>query len=263
MSKQKTIEPDVAVEIKGSPIGDLVSLDFNPMAQSMQMLHRMIETKADPVAIKAGYDLVKEIKDEMARMAYNSSMIACQSEMPIVYKDAKNPHAKADFASIENIHMTCKPTWLKHGFALSFTEAEADANGDMIVMRCDVQHKDGFVKSHFGRYPRDGKGAKGGGVMNDLQGTVSAHSYAERDMTTLIFNIVVAGRDKDGVSPGASVTQEQIHEMNTLIDVTRDKGIKHDHRSFLAMFGVEDLDQMNSKVAVVAINMLKKKAGVE
>lgn len=259
MSKQKTMEPEVIDALKN---GDLVRLprsNQDGMTRAIEMLEHMIETKADPIAIKAGYDLVKEVKDEMARMAYNSSMIACQTEMPVVYKDAKNPHAKADFASIENIHITCKPVWLKHGFALSFTEAEQGETGDYILMRADVQHKDGFVKSHFGRYPRDGKGAKGGGVMNDLQGTVSAHSYAERDMTTLIFNIVVAGRDKDGVHPGAKVTEEQIHIMNSLIDEVRASGGKHDHALFLKIFGVEDLADMPAANAIPAIRMLREK----
>lgn len=249
MSKQKTIEPEV-------PNGQIVqSTKFDPQA----MLPTLLATQTDPSVLKAHYDLIKEWKDEMSRMAYNSAMIACQSEMPVVYKDSKNPHAKSDFASIENIHITCKPTWLKHGFALSFSEVEQADSPDVICMRCDVQHKDGFVKSHFGRYPRDGQGAKGGGVMNALQGTVSAHSYAERDMTTLIFNIVIAGRDKDGVSVGAKITPDQIREINTLIDRVRDSGGKHDHALFLKIFGVEDLEDMPAANAIPAIRMLKEK----
>lgn len=247
MSKQKPNEPEV-VEAKAI-------LPFDPQA----MLPTILATQTDPGIVKAHYDLIKEWKDEMARMAYNSAMIACQSEMPIVYKDSFNPHAKSPFASIENIHVTCKPTWLKHGFALSFSEIESADSNDVIVMRCDVQHKDGFVKSHFGRYPRDGQGAKGGGVMNALQGTVSAHSYAERDMTTLIFNIVIAGRDKDGVSPGAKITEEQIHIINSLIDEVRASGGKHDHALFLKIFGVEDLADMPAANAIPAIRMLKEK----
>ena len=255
MSKQKTIEPEV-IDASNGPIGQIVRID---PPTPMDMLAHLIETKADPAVMQAHYALVKEWKDEMARMAYNSAMIACQSEMPVVYKDSKNPHAKADFASIENIHLTCKPTWLKHGFALSFSEVEQADSPDVICMRCDVQHKDGFVKSHFGRYPRDGQGAKGGGVMNALQGTVSAHSYAERDMTTLVFNIVIAGRDKDGVSVGAKITPEQIHEINTLIDKVRDTGGKHDHALFLKIFGVNDLEEMPAANAIPAIRMLKEK----
>lgn len=249
MGKQRTIEPEV-VEAKA-----IVPTAFDPQA----MLPQLLATQTDPAVLKAHYDLIKEWKDEMSRMAYNSAMIACQSEMPVVYKDAKNPHAKADFASIENIHVTCKPTWLKHGFALSFSEVEQADSPDVICMRCDVQHKDGYVKSHFGRYPRDGQGAKGGGVMNALQGTVSAHSYAERDMTTLVFNIVIAGRDKDGVPPGAKITPEQIHEINVLIDRVRDSGGKHDHQLFLKIFGVDDLEDMPAANAIPAIRMLKEK----
>lgn len=250
MGKQKTTDSDIVV---------MPPLPLNPMEQAMAMCKGLIESKADPIAIKAGYDLVKEMKDEMSRMAYNSAMIACQSEMPVVYKDSKNPHAKSDFASIENIHVTCKPTWLKHGFALSFTEVEQPESPDFIVMRCDVQHKDGYVKSHFGRYPRDGQGAKGGGVMNALQGTVSAHSYAERDMTTLVFNLVIAGRDKDGVSVGSKITPDQVHEINCLIDAVREAGKKHDHAFFLKMFGVECLEDMPAANAIPAIRMLKEK----
>lgn len=251
MGKQRTIEPT----------GEIVTVQKEPVAVAnpMTMLQSLIESKADPAVLKAHYDLIKEWKDETARMAYNSAMIACQSEMPVVYKDSKNPHAKADFASIENIHVTCKPTWLKHGFALSFSEVEQADSADVICMRCDVQHKDGFVKSHFGRYPRDGQGAKGGGVMNALQGTVSAHSYAERDMTTLVFNIVIAGRDKDGVPPGAKITPDQLHEINCLIDAVRDAGKTHNHDTFLKIFGVDCLEDMPAANATPAIKMLKEK----
>lgn len=244
----------IPVEVPADP----TPRQLDPFDRAMAMVEGYIARGGTPAEGKDLFDLVNAIRRERAEIAYNTAMVACQAEMTPVASDGWNPHTKSGFPKMESIQKTCKPVWLKNGFALSFTEAP-EQDGDMILMRCDVQHIGGFVKTHYGRYPRDGKGAQGGSVMNALQGTVSAHSYAERDMTTLIFNIVVEGRDKDGNSPSTMIGPNQIKIINTLIDFVREDGGKHDHKKFLEVFGIKDLGEMPVACFTPAVKLLNSK----
>jgi hypothetical protein len=186
------------------------------ISNPLTLLQSALERGLEPDRLGRLIDLVEHWQANRAREEYNRSMVAAQKAMPKVHKDAKNAFLKTRYASAENIQELCKPIWLEHGFALSFTEVPEDAS-DMICMRCDVRHQSGHVESLFARYPRDGAGMKGEKNMNPLQGTVSAHSYAERDMTTLIFNIIVAGTDKDGNTSNPTISEEQVKELEDLI----------------------------------------------
>jgi len=185
------------------------------MPNPMVILDKLVSAGAEPEKLDAVIKLVENWNRNRAIEAFAVDMNACQAEMPAVVEDAQNTHTKSRYALLETVQRIAKPVYTKHGFSLSWSEGEIQPNGmHRIIML--VRHRGGYVETHFGNYPIDGTGAKGGSVMNPLQGTVSAHTYAQRDMMRGLFNLVIAGDDKDGNDCGLS--PGQIETLNNLLE---------------------------------------------
>lgn len=142
-------------------------------------------------------ELWERMEAKRAAAVFSSDMVAAQTEMVPVAKDAWNPQTKSRYASYEALDLALRPTYTKHGFGLTFDTAEG-APPDCVRVVCDVVHKAGHVKRYQIDMPADGKGAKGGDVMTRTHATGAAVSYGQRYLLKMIFNIATADRDTDG-----------------------------------------------------------------
>jgi len=115
-----------------------------------------------------------------------------------------------------------RPIYSKHGFALSFDEADTP-KPEHIRILCHVSHTGGHTRTYHRDMPADGKGAKGGDVMTKTHAAGAAASYAMRYLLRGIFNVAVGEEDRDGNAPpenGAPITVEQRAELLALISET-------------------------------------------
>lgn len=164
------------------------------------LLQAMIEKNADPAAVRAWIDNIRIWRQQEAVEAFNAAMTACQQEMPVVVKDATNKDNGSKYAKLETIAFTARPIYTKHGFSISYGEEPAMKEG-CIGLFIKVRHSQGHVEQYHGDYQLDNVGMKGSPNKTAIQGTVSSHSYAKRDLLCMAFNITIAGTDLDGQAP--------------------------------------------------------------
>lgn len=189
-------------------------------AEPLQLYQMALEKGLDPDKLGKLLDLHERIMSQRAEEAFDLAMNAVQGEVPAVIHDAKNQQTGSTYAMLDTVQRAVKPVYIKHGFSLSWSEGEINANGlHEIIMT--VRHVGGHTERHRGWYPVDGEGPKGGRTMNTLQGTVSAHTYAQRDMMRQLFNIVLAGQDTDGNATNGGLTDDQTATINNLLERNR------------------------------------------
>lgn len=184
----------------------LATRDVSPMA----LLQDAVREGMSPDQLAVLVGLQRDMAEDAAKRAYREAMTACQAEMPTVVADATNPDTNRKYPRFETIQETAKPIYTKHGFSLSFTDAECPIP-NWKRTACDCGHRLGHATHHFIDMPVDGVTAKGNPIakMNPVQGCVSTNSYAQKTLTCNIFNITISGKDNDGRS-SAKVTEQQI-----------------------------------------------------
>lgn len=193
-----------------------------------------IETLERMVALQERFD------ENRAKAMFMEAMVACQSEMPAVTRDRKNTQTNSMYATLEAVNTTIKPVYLKHGFKLSFGQDES-TKPDHIRVKCVVGHSAGHTETYHLDGPLDATGLKGTVNKTPMHATASTASYLQRILITMIFNITIAGADRDGNSAPKDrpINGEEMAQLNTLIADT-----KTELTRFLAAFQVESMSEL-------------------
>ncbi len=228
---------------------------MNPLT----IIQAMVEKGGDPETLRKMLDLQERWERNQAEKAWNDAKAACDAEMPAAFAcNADNQHTKSKYRRFETIMPIIKPIYTRHGFTFTFSEEEPTEA--LMHIRADLSHKAGHTKSYHGWFPRDGKGAKGGDVMNPVQGTCSTMSYAKREMSGNIFGFAEGGTDQDGNN---FITPEQLAEIDELFRICDERDKAVDTARFLKWAGVEDITKLPDKSYAKVIAELKRKAGLK
>ena len=182
----------------------------------MQLVQLAIERGTDADQLGKLMSLVEDYQSQRAKRAFAIAFNAAQREMPRIVRDKKGAKGNI-YSTLETIYSTIGPIITKHGFSISWGQGDAKVEGDTRVI-ATLMHIDGHFQEYIGDYPIDGKGAKGGDVMTPLQGIVSSHTYAQRDMMRMMFSLVIADVDEDGASPLQLIGRDAVLKINTLLD---------------------------------------------
>jgi len=196
---------------------------------------------------------------KVAEQHFFSAMTAAQAEIVRIAADKKNSQTRSEYASYAQLDRFLRPIYSKHGFALVFGTEPAE--GDMVIVTCDVSHSGGHYRTYRIPMPADGKGAKGGDVMTKTHATGSAVSYGRRYLLQLIFNVAIGIDKEDDDGNAASlprITQEQAANIHALLDeVGRSKW----ESKFLSYLKVESVEAIPAQAYKDAIHALEKKRG--
>lgn len=224
------------------------------VSNPLVLLKSMVDKGADPEKLNRFFDLVERWDHNRAVEAFNRAMQACQAEMPIVVRDTMNSRTNKKYAPLEAVSDRIKPVYTRHGFTLSFSEAEGAPAG-MARIVCVVRHVGGHEERHQGDYPLDGTGAKGGGVMSPVQGRVSTMTYAKRDLKLAIFDVTIADTDRDGEpADGGLIGAQECREINRLLEE------KHcDIPAFLSWAGVDRIENITNRNYPKILTALRNK----
>lgn len=201
-------------------------------------------------------EMRKTIETEAAEKAFNHAMKDAQSEMRPISADANNPQTRSKYATYAKLDRELRPVYTKHGFALSFDEADSPKPEHIRVL-CYVSHDAGFTRTYRKDMPADGKGAKGGDVMTKTHATGAAASYGARYLLKGIFNVAVGEDDRDGNVPadaGGLVSQLQVEQ---LIELAEEVGA--DKQAFCTYFRVASFADIPAKDFSRAITALNRK----
>lgn len=219
--------------------------DQVPTAQDGGAYEILMRAAKDPAIdsqkVRELWQIAREIRRDQAEMAFNTAMTACQAEMPVVVGKTKNSQTGSFYAALEEVDRVARPIYTRHGFALSFGTADCPIQG-WYRETCTVSHRDGYSRERFADLPPDLVGIKGNPNKTGVQGFGSTMSYGQRYLTKLIFNIVIAGEDKDGnKQPGAegTLSAEQIAHIRKLL-----KEVNKTEPSLCRWAKVETIDEI-------------------
>lgn len=230
-----------------------------PQSETAAVLSMIERAARDPsvdiVKIERLMEMRERIETKAAEREFNTAMKMAQSQMGPIGADALNPQTRSKYATYAKLDSVLRPIYTRHGFALSFDEADSP-KPDHIRVLCYVSHEGGFTRTYHKDMPADGKGAKGGDVMTKTHATGAAASYGARYLLKGIFNIAVGEEDKDGNEPAnvATITQDQIDVLRDLIEATGSDASK-----FKAYIKVEDLADIRADKFDAAVRLLKQK----
>jgi hypothetical protein len=142
---------------------------------------------------------------------FNAAMTAAQTEIGRVSADKENTQTHSWYASYAQLDRHLRPIYTKHGFALSFDEADSP-KAEHVRVVCIVSHADGHSRPYHRDMPADGKGAKGGDVMTKTHAVGSAQQYGMRYLLKGIFNVAIGDDPDDDDGNGAGNTHETLSE---------------------------------------------------
>lgn len=200
-------------------------LPLAPAASESAAILSVIERMAmnpdiDPERIEKFIQLKERMDRTVAEKAFNAAMADAQKEMGVIATNMANTQTRSRYADYAQLDRALRPIYTKHGFALSFDEADSPKSEHIRVV-CIVSHVEGFSRTYHRDMPADGKGAKGGDVMTKTHAAGAAGSYGMRYLLRGIFNVAVGEEDKDGNAPkdlGEAITPEQVKELLSLIE---------------------------------------------
>ncbi len=223
----------------------------NPLA----MLHLALERGTDPNKLEKLMDLAERYKADRAAEEFNCAMNSAQQFMPVVVRDAANPHTNSRYARLENVQSVIRPVYTREGFSLTFGEEESKLEGCRRII-CDVAHRGGCVRRYHLDCPLDGAGIKGGQNKTGIQGLGSTISYARRYLTLMIFNVTIANEDLDGNAQAEleSITRADVVEIESLIDEK-----KVDVRRFLEWAEVTKISDIKARDLAKVLDTLSRK----
>lgn len=208
--------------------------------------------------------LEREHIAEQARILFAVGMNECQKELPDVIKDALNVFTKTPYARLETIHRLIKPVYTRHGFSITWTEGETQKPGHVRVVG-DLMHTGGHVRRYHLDLPCDGSGAKGGqSAMNATQAVGSTVSYGRRYVEVMMFDLTIAGEDRDGNNPFDTLTADQIAEVTRTFKTAKacyrfPDGRALEWDGFLHWLGVKSIEEADQKQYADALADLNTK----
>jgi hypothetical protein len=155
----------------------------------------------DAGKVRELYLIAREIRQDEAMEAFNVAMSACQAEMRPIAADAENPQTHSRYATYAKLDRALRPIYTKHGFAISYDEADSDKPAHVRVLAYVT--RGAYTRIYRKDMPADGKGAKGGDVMTLTHASGAAGSYGSRYLLKGIFNVAVGEEDVDGNEPSS------------------------------------------------------------
>jgi hypothetical protein len=127
--------------------------------------------------------LMSEQIDQLA-----TALAKAQGEMPVAYKNSKNPFFKSMYADFESITNACVPSMSKYGLSFFQSITEEDDKSYLITV---VMHSSGqWIKSKARIKP----------AKEDVQAFSSYNTYLKRICLSSIIGIATGEADDDGNS---------------------------------------------------------------
>lgn len=248
MTAVKTIEHEQTREVSA------------PVSQNEALIRMIQEAATNPDIdldrMERLFEMRERILGKEAETAFYAAMSAAQAELKPVVRNQINSHTRSKYADLEAIDEASKPIITKHGFALTFSEADSPKENHIRVV-CKVMHPSGHSEVYHADVPIDAAGAQGRANKNATQAYGSTKTYGRRYLKFDIFDIVVKDQDQDGNQPTDTVSDEQLEELETALT-----GM--DVHAFLRFMGVEQLRDVPTnkfKTAMTAIAQERAKNG--
>jgi len=251
MTEITTVEaPEKAME----PSQAVAHAPVAPMPPGLALIHRALDENVPPETMKEFFTMAREMEDREREKQYAGALNQVQAEVKPVFKAGRNTEKKTTHATLEGVHRELQPIYTRHGFSLSFTEADCPIEGYKRI-QCHVMHAGGHKEVRWFDVPLDNKGPAGKPNKTEMQGWVSSFSYARRVLESQIFAVVTTDmQDRDGEPEATPITEEQAADLEALCSE-----VGADRARFLGWLGVESFEALPAGRRAQAVKGLEAK----
>lgn len=185
----------------------------------MDLMERAIALGPDAVAVIERLAALQiQMEDRAAKTEYVAAMARLAPKLPIVERNGRvkyegkdnKPGMDRTYGKYEDIDEAVRPLYTAEGFSVSWKTREGTNGKIRMVGVCS--HQMGHFEEFEIDLPHDPSGGKN--AIQAIGSTVLG--YGRRMLTTMIFNVRIAGVDTDGenLSP---ITAEQVSHLEKLI----------------------------------------------
>jgi hypothetical protein len=103
-------------------------------AGMVAMIERLaLSPDVDVLKLEKLLELQERVLKRNAEAAFNDAMRTVQSEMPKIRRNKKNAQTGSLYADLEAVTNAAVPIYTKHGFSLSFSQADGAPDGKMRI----------------------------------------------------------------------------------------------------------------------------------
>lgn len=151
--------------------------------------------KVKPEKLRELLDIKRGIDRDHWIAEFNTDFLEARNMMPPIVRDAQGDKGK--YPSLENVSTQIDGIARRCGFTHSWGHTTSPLPNHYRIT-CILRHRAGHHSEYFGDYPADLAGPKGNRNKSDVQAVGSTNSYARRVMKIMIWDLVIAGSDRDG-----------------------------------------------------------------
>ncbi len=181
--------------------GDLAAVE------AVERLFRL-QVEKDAITAKRAYIAA------MARLAPRLPVVERNGHVKYESKDPSKAGMDRKYGKYEDIDEAIRPLYSEEGFSVAWKTEEGASGKIRMVGVCS--HRDGHSEEFRVDLPHDSSGGK-----NAIQAIGSSVlGYGRRYLTTLIFNVRIAGIDNDGEGETTPIAEEQVAFLDNLLIAT-------------------------------------------
>lgn len=200
-------------------------------------------------------DMQERVAKDQRKVEYMAAMARLAPRLPIVDRNGvvkyEGKEGKAGmnrkYGLYEDIDKAIRPLYSEEGFSVSWKTGEGP--GGKIRMSGVCSHKSGHSEEAFIDLPHDSSGGKN--AIQAIGSTVLG--YGRRMLTTMIFNVRIAGIDTDAIDL-SPITEDQTRDLEAAISE-----VKGSMAGFLKKFKIAKIGDLLKSDLDDALQMVEEK----
>jgi len=165
-----------------------------------------------------------------------TALAKAQGEFKVAKKDTENPFFKKNYADLESIVDSARPSLSKNG--LSFVQFTSITEG-ILILTTRVCHSSGqWIEGSYPLKPQ----------KDDPQSLGAALTYAKRNALKAALGIVEADEDDDAESEMERSSEDRAASKQTVVNLMKAfSGLGVSTQQILSYLGVQSTDQVKEK----------------
>lgn len=195
-----------------------------------------------------------------AHAEFAAALARFQAECPVIPKSSKAEFASMkggrvsySYAELDEIRSTIAPAMSRCGLSYRWRRAVESGVGEVVV--CEIRHLGGHVDASSSFPVRESASS----LMSPAQSYAAALTFGKRYALMDALGIVAGDIDHDEIQPGRPLTERELSNVVSLLDMFVDPERKELTAKILTRYAVASLEHVPSSAYVALVRRLKEK----
>ncbi len=248
------LQPARATEMSAVEVGQA----DNQITMIVQMLDKAMSQDVSPEVMEKYLDLYERVQAKQAEREFWAAFHTARAEMPVIGKRGINKSTDSAYALLEDIKSAIEPIYSRHGFSIMFSTDVSPKEEHTRILAL-IAHIGGHSIERHTDLPLDDVGMKGTKNKTPMHATGSAHTYGERYLLKLIWNLTITNNPLDDDGNGSDSGYETINDNQCADLMALMDEVKADEDAFIEYFNIPKISALPASQFKKAVSMLEKK----